>query len=137
MDIKELATLTAAEMDDIYLRNVPAIVLEQYATRLIATLEQQVAALKVERDKQLAARLALCTQLAAAQAREAKLRDAAKAVLEVGMGSDFEALNAAFAIPTDDSALMERLKEERERVALRLIKCGHPKPVIDAIRSMT
>lgn len=36
MDIKELATLTAAEMDDIYLRNVPAIVLEQYATRLIA-----------------------------------------------------------------------------------------------------
>ena len=51
MDIKELATLTAAEMDDIYLRNVPAIILEQYATRLIATLEQQnaelVAALKL------------------------------------------------------------------------------------------
>jgi len=36
MDIKELATLTAAEMDDVYLRNVPAIVLEQYCTRLIA-----------------------------------------------------------------------------------------------------
>ena len=36
MDIKELATLTAAEMDDIYLRNVPANILEQYATRLIA-----------------------------------------------------------------------------------------------------
>lgn len=35
-DIKELATLTAAEMDNIYLRNVPAIILEQYATRLIA-----------------------------------------------------------------------------------------------------
>ena len=34
--IKELAALTAAEMDDIYLRNVPAIVLEQYAARLIA-----------------------------------------------------------------------------------------------------
>ena len=36
MDIKELSTLTAADMDDIYLRNVPAIVLEQYCTRLIA-----------------------------------------------------------------------------------------------------
>ncbi len=36
MDIKELATLTAAEMDDVHLRNVPAIILEQYATRLIA-----------------------------------------------------------------------------------------------------
>lgn len=35
-DSKELATLTAAEMDDIYLRNVPATILEQYATRLIA-----------------------------------------------------------------------------------------------------
>lgn len=34
--IKELAALTAAEMDNIYLRNVPAIILEQYATRLIA-----------------------------------------------------------------------------------------------------
>jgi len=35
-NIKELATLTAAEMDNIYLRNVPAIILEQYAARLIA-----------------------------------------------------------------------------------------------------
>ena len=40
--IKELATLTAAEMDDVYLRNVPAIVLEQYATRLIAAYTEGV-----------------------------------------------------------------------------------------------
>ncbi len=64
-------------------------------------------------------------QLAAAQAREAKLRDAAKAVLEVGMGSDFEALNAALASPTDDSALQEKAEEALEIEKVSHIATGH------------
>jgi hypothetical protein len=88
----------------------------------LESLEQQVAALTKERNALQDKLNAVVTvgirereQLVAAQAREAKLRDAAKAVLEVGMGSDFEALNAALALPTDDSALIERLKKEYKR----------------------
>ena len=100
---------------------------------------------KVERERlhHSSEREALARQLAAALAREAKLRDAAKAVLEVGMGSDFEALNAAFAIPADDSTLMERLKQERDRCALLLDNASGKGSIIScvsaaaAIRSMT
>ncbi len=79
--------------------------------------ERQVAALTKEKNDWYRLHDHVTDELVISQAREAKLRDAAKAVLEVGMGSDFEALNAAFAIPTDDSALMGRLKQERERCA--------------------
>lgn len=96
------------------------------AADALESLEQQVAALTKERNALQDKLNAVVTvgirereQLVAAQAREAKLRDAAKAVLEVGMGSDFEALNAALALPTDDSALIERLKKA-EPVATKL-----------------
>ena len=78
--------------------------------------ERQVAALTKEKNDWYRLHDHVTDELVSSQAREAKLRDAAKAVLEVGMGSDFEALNAALAFPSDDSALMERLKEEREQL---------------------
>ncbi len=59
-------------------------------------------------------------QLAASQAREAKLRwalaDDSFAITFQSMGQYRSAL-LKLALPTDDSALMERLKEERERCA--------------------
>ena len=79
--------------------------------------ERQVAALTKEKNDWYRLHDHVTDELVSSQAREAKLRDAAKAVLEVGMGSDFEALNAAFAIPADDSALQERLEQERENCA--------------------
>lgn len=68
--------------------------------------ERQVAALTKEKNDWYRLHDHVTDELVSSQAREAKLRDAAKAVLEVGMGSDFEALNAALAIPADDSALL-------------------------------
>jgi len=110
--------------------------------------DKQVAALTKERNALQDKLNAVVTvgirereQLVAAQAREAKLRDAAKAVLEVGMGSDFEALNAALALPTDDSALIERLKKEREKVITWIDNnyqdLANLDELFEAIRSMT
>jgi uncharacterized protein YPO0396 len=107
-------------------------------------VKDQLAALTKERDELLGpnpVEQMIRDQLAAAQAREAKLRDAAKAVLEVGMGSDFEALNAALALPTDDSALIERLKKEREKVITWIDNnyqdLANLDELFEAIRSMT
>ena len=61
-------------------------------------------------------------QLVAAQAREAKLREALIHIrdtsgLRTGTNVFHLEIQKVLALPTDDSALMERLKEERERCA--------------------
>ena len=76
-------------------------------------------------------------QLIATQAREAKLREALGKyrgqVDRFGEHTSVEAL----AIPTDDSALMERLREERERVIKVCEQWDVNQHCIDEIRSLT
>jgi hypothetical protein len=55
------------------------------------------------------------------QAREQQLRKAAKAVMEVGMGSDFEALNNALALPTDTTALDAACKKAQIEVLREMV----------------
>ena len=102
-------------------------------------------------------------ELAAALAREAKLRSVLQWVLRAsdlslkeigaymvengiasmpaseGTAESFSALQAvreAIALPTDDSALMERLEEEREKCALEAMHWGN-EHMAAKIRSMT
>ena len=82
-------------------------------TQRIAELEQQVAALTMERESHFKQIAHYCEHLAATQAREAKLRSALLSLrgpFGWGKGSPQE---EAIALPSDDSALMERLKQER------------------------
>ncbi len=86
------------------------------ASQRIETLEQQVAALRDDRDSQQ--RVCIATQ-----AREAKLRGHMLNIASACRiwGGEAERarkmLEECLALPTDDSALMERLKEERENCA--------------------
>ncbi len=136
MDIKELALKVAKEMN----WRMDEMTLETFATRLIAALEQQVAALTKARDELEISNAfahgewrAVKDQLAAmtkehefaceigadyrdkwmaAQARESKLRDAM--LSDSALAGRFHKL---LALPTDDSALQALLKEERKRGA--------------------
>lgn len=129
-------------------------------------VKDQLAALTKEREQYLADKLVeepLRRLLAAAQAREAKLRSVLQWVLRAsdlslkeigaymvengiasmpaseGTAESFSALQAvreAIALPTDDSALMERLEEEREKCALEAMHWGN-EHMAAKIRSMT
>lgn len=88
----------------------------------IAELDQQVAALTKENERlktvpmkyrRMEFNAQLQNQLSASQAREARLRDAMDTC-------DRDCIRAALALPTDDSALQARLKEEREKCAERI-----------------
>lgn len=141
-----------------------------HPTEVERTLREQVAALGKQGDR-FAERLyevekpgGLKEQLTASQAREAKLREALEEAnaLNINWSSEAEPEVLAYyseyrkviamgkealAIPTDDAALKERLKEERERCAKVCEElCGPVKSVVleaayeecaTAIRSMT
>lgn len=114
----------------------------------IAGLEREIERLRADRDD-LCTRLeksggremdlgdrleALQAELAAAQAREAKLRDALNIAIMTGC---FRA--DAIAMPADDSALRERLRAERERIITLLLKLGalDDGDYINAIRALS
>lgn len=88
-------------------------------------------------------RYKLREQLAASQAREAKLREALKCTnvnLYKGMSRSIQALQArtnaeALALPSDTTALDERLAQERERIC-ELPQIKGNMFAVDAIRSM-
>ncbi len=94
------------------------------ASQRIETLEQQVAALRDDRDSQQ--RVCIATQ-----AREAKLRGHMLNIASACRiwGGEAERarkmLEECLALPTDDSALMERLKQERERVYVEMFNQGY------------
>lgn len=84
----------------------------------------QVAVLTKERDEDALlqpritmSNLEMASALAAAQAREAKLREALAMIHLMGMHqNDRTTAQEALALHADDSALQARLKEERERI---------------------
>lgn len=131
-------------------KQVAALQSQMYADRKQALVwRDRVAELTKERDGAIDWMQArMNEQLAASQAREAKLRwalaDDSFAITFQSMGQYRSAL-LKLALPTDDSALQERLKEERERCA-KLIEnydtCGDNTQAwqdrfAEAIRSMT
>lgn len=78
-------------------------------------------------------------QLAASQAREKKLREAFRTIAEDAVECDHNGwprqsprayARAQLALPTDDTALQARLKEERERCA---VECEQHGPTIGRI----
>jgi hypothetical protein len=77
-------------------------------------------------------------ELQAAQAREAKLREALAGLREHSLCPD--TMVRLLAIPTDDSALQERLAQERERVIQCIKYCRSNrmtnKQTEDAIRGL-
>ena len=118
------------------------------AADALEALEQQVAALTNERNDLLilldnwkTSQGVTEDQLAAAQAREAKLRGHMLNIASACRiwGGEAERARKMFeeclAIPADDSALMERLKEEREKCAM-LAQVAGARNVADVIRSM-
>ncbi len=123
------------------------------AADALEALEQQVAALTNERNDLLilldnwkTSQGVTEDQLAAAQARESKLREALELIYN---GSTPAKAIARFALKahTDDSALLERLAQERERVAQMILNGSFlhteapvaiwAREVAAAIRSMT
>ena len=86
--------------------------LPSHVYQQVADLEAQVAALRKERDKykEFFAR-DYEAQLAASQAREAKLREALEHYRNMASPRSWDGspANAALALPTDDTALRERL----------------------------
>ena len=112
-------------------------------------VKDQLAAMTTERDELLGpnpVEQMIRDQLAAAQARESKLREALELIYN---GSTPAKAIARFALKahTDDSALMERLAQERERVAQMILNGSFlhteapvaiwAREVAAAIRSMT
>lgn len=85
-------------------------------------------------------------ELAAAQAQIVQLREALKVVEDgiddcwaVNCPAEMNVFRAAIAIPTDDTALRERLAQERERCAKELEEIADlysPEDCAAAIRSM-
>jgi len=73
-------------------------------------------------------------QVAAAQAREAKLREAIEYYAAGGFNGT--KLQAIRTLPADDTALKERLAQEREKCAM-LAQVAGAIHVADTIRSMT
>lgn len=127
------------------------------AADALEALEQQVAALTNERNDLLilldnwkTSQGVTEDQLAAAQARESKrlktISDEATAIAFYGDQPPQWMLNL-IALPTDDSALLERLAQERERVAQMILNGSFlhteapvaiwAREVAAAIRSMT
>ncbi len=142
----EVAALTK-ERDDLIGRPIPLTEWQQ--------MEQDLAAITKERELLFKQITHYCTQLAAGQSREAKLREAMLSVLcdpegvpcFSGSDGDRAVIAEALALPTDDAALKERLKEEREKVAQMIMNGSFlhteapvaiwAKEVSAAIRSMT
>ncbi len=75
-------------------------------------------------------------KLAASQAREAKLREALEHIHPDNI-HDMERRRKALALPTDDSALQERLKQERERIVSFVEVDGTNHELAAAIRALT
>lgn len=110
----------------------------------VCKLERQVAALKVELNHRSAELTGAFHQLAASQAREQKLRDALQFYMTppIGQLNDHHIAAAklgvaVLALPTDDTALQARLKEEREKVIALYSPDDTAQDWIDKIRSMT
>ena len=100
-------------------KQVAAQQAQMYADRKQALVwMDQVAVLTKELDGAKTLAIYYCEQLAAAQAREAKLLEALAMIHLMGMHqNDRTTAQEALALHADDSALQARLKEERERCA--------------------
>ena len=111
---------------------------------IICALEEQLAAMTKERDAleyTIGIQAPYAHQLAAKDAVIERLRNALEDCQKY-LASDWTHVTAAteaLAIPNDDSALQERLKEERERCAKVCAEVGQTLGSIlaESIRSMT
>lgn len=104
----------------------------------LAAAQAEVARLTLELDEAGSNCSMYKQQVLNAQADNARLRGVMQHSHDYGYVREIQA--EALALPTDDSALQERLKEEREKVIQAAVSLGAftPKsPVANQLRSMT